>query len=63
MVVSRRKTSRVKVYLFRWHRHTQLDIQIHNGWLCIGYKKFYPVFYWSPDATPMNPNARGWGAK
>lgn len=56
----------MKVYLFRWYRHTQFDIQTRNGWLSLGLDRrdgWRLIAYTSPDATPMHPKARGLGAE
>lgn len=57
----------MKVYLFRWYRHTQFDIKIRNGWLSLGLDRTRPgwrlIAYTSPDATPVHPKARGLGAE
>jgi hypothetical protein len=52
-----------RVHLFRWYRHAQLDIELLGGWMSLGVKRWRPIAYWSPDATPMHPKARGWGAR
>lgn len=63
----------MKSHLFRWHRRTQLDIEWRSGWLSLGWTwvrrqewrrspwLWRPIAYWSPDATPVHPGARGWG--
>lgn len=58
-----------RVMLFRWWRRTQLDIQLGNGFLSLGLDRTTPrrlswfswrlVAYYSPDATPVHPRARG----
>lgn len=52
-----------KAHLFRWYRRTQLDIQWGGGWLSVGLDRhqfpWRPIAYWSPDATPVHPRARG----
>jgi hypothetical protein len=56
-----------KPYLFKWHRHWQLDIPLGRRWLCVGWcwsnnkhpAKSGLVLYWSPNATPSHP--RAWG--
>ena len=59
-------------HLFRWYRHWQLDAPTWPvGWLSLGFKSerrsgtrfgpWRPVAYWSPDATPLHPQARGIG--
>lgn len=51
-----------KAYLFRWHRHWQLDMPCASGWLSLGLSWRYgvrPIAYWSPDATPVHPRAKG----
>ena len=57
------------VMLFRWWKRTQVDIQIGKGFLCVGLDRttprwlsrfsWRPVAYYSPDATPTHPRARG----
>jgi hypothetical protein len=53
-----------KVHLFRWWKRTQLDIEWRGGWLSLGLNRrgrWGLIAYWSPDATPVHPAARGWG--
>lgn len=54
-------------HLFRWHQHWQWDVPFGRGWLSLGASwrsgRIQPVAYWSPDATPSNPLARGWSAR
>jgi hypothetical protein len=50
------------MHLFRWSKHTQLDIEWRGGFLSLGLVRrgmWKPVAYWSPDATPTHPEARG----
>ena len=50
--------------LFRWHKRTQLDVPTPRGWLSFGLdRRNGPrvIAYWSPDATPSNPRAKGFG--
>lgn len=57
--------------LYRWWKRTQLDIHIGGaGFVCVGVDRRAPrwatwvpwraIAYYSPDATPMHPRARGW---
>lgn len=51
-----------RVHLFRWWKHTQIDIECRGGFLSLGLVRrgmWKPVAYWSPDATPTHPKARG----
>lgn len=58
--------------LFRWWRRTQLDIRLRASFLSLGLDRrrgphpdkpirrgWRLIAYWSPDATPMHPRARG----
>jgi len=50
--------------LFRWWKRWQLDIAFRRGYLSLGVDwrdRLQPVAYWSPDATPAHPQARGVG--
>lgn len=52
--------------LFRWRRRWQLDIRLRASFLSLGLdwrEGWRPVAYWSPDATPMHPQARGWSPR
>ncbi len=61
-----------RITLFRWWKRTQLDIQVGNGFLSLGLDRttprwmsrltWRPIAYYSPDATPVHPRAKGWGA-
>lgn len=64
-----------RVALFRWWKRTQLDIRLKNGFLSLGLDRRAPrwashlrwrlIAYYSPDATPVHPRARGlkgWGS-
>jgi hypothetical protein len=54
--------SHKRFMLFRWWRRTQLDIRLHASFLSVGLDRrrgWRPIAYWSPDATPMHPAARG----
>lgn len=61
-----------RIMLFRWWKRTQLDIQLGNGFLCLGLDRTTPrwmsrlnwrlIAYYSPDATPVHPRAKRWGA-
>jgi hypothetical protein len=61
-----------RIMLFRWWKRTQLDIQVGYGFLCLGLDRGTPrwmsrlnwrlIAYYSPDATPVHPRAKGWGA-
>lgn len=49
--------------LYRWHRHTQLEVRCFGGFLCLGWAWRYarrPIVYWSPDATPCHQRKRGY---
>lgn len=52
-----------RIMLFRWWKRTQIDIQIGTGFLSLGLDRttprWCPVAYYSPDATPTHPRARG----
>lgn len=51
-------------HLFRWWKRTQLDLPCHGGWLSLGLDRrdwWKPIAYWSPDATPAHPEAKGIG--
>lgn len=53
----------MRAHLFRWHKRTQLDVEWRGGWLSLGLdwrRRLRPIAYWSPDATPAHPAARGW---
>lgn len=62
------------VWFFRWWRHWQIDIALgRRRWFSIGVN-WRPRFkdewawprliaYYSPDATPVHPKARGLGAR
>lgn len=52
--------------LFRWHKRTQLDIRLRRGFLSLGLDRrrgWRSIAYWSPDATPVHPKARGLGVE
>lgn len=58
-----------RVAVFRWWKRTQLDIQLQSGFLSLGLDRRTPrwasrlswrlIAYYSPDATPVHPRARG----
>jgi len=51
-----------KPMLFRWHKRTQIDIPFRSGFLSLGLDRHDPwrvIAYWSPNATPVHPRARG----
>lgn len=52
-----------RFYLFRWWKRTQLDIRLGSGFLSVGLDRRakWPrvIGYWSPDSTPVHPQARG----
>jgi hypothetical protein len=53
-----------RAHLFRWAKRTQFDMPCRAGWLSLGLdrtRRWRLVAYWSPDATPMHPRARGLG--
>jgi hypothetical protein len=57
---------RRRVHLFRCWRHTQLDVEWRGGFLSLGLDRhgpWRPIAYWSPDATPVHPLARGLKAR
>lgn len=54
--------------LYRWWKRTQLDVQLGRGYLSLGVDRrppvavcipWRPIAYYSPDATPAHPRARG----
>lgn len=64
-----------RIALFRWWKHTQLDIRLKSGFLSLGLDRRTPrwvspiswrlIAYYSPDATPVHPRGRGlkgWGS-
>lgn len=53
-----------RFFLFRWWKRTQLDIRLRDGFLSVGLDwrtGWSPIAYWSPDATPVHPRAKGIG--
>lgn len=57
---------RNRLYLFRWWRHTQLDVRLRSRYLSLGLDwRRAPrlIAYVSPDATPCHALARGLGAE
>lgn len=63
-----------RLSLYRWSKRTQIDIELRNGFLCLGLDRRTPrwmsrlswrlIAYYSPDATPVHPHSRGlrgWG--
>lgn len=55
-----------RAYLFRWWKRTQLDVRLAGGFLSLGLDRkdgWRPIAYWSPDATPVHPRAKGWKAE
>lgn len=54
-----------RAMLFRWYKRKQLDIRLWSGYLSLGLDwrdGLRAIAYWSPDATPVHPAARGLGA-